>query len=416
MAIKTEKLKNWIAGVSNVAADNSLPKDQYGKTIGLRDGVNVDILTSGKLRRRPGIRQVVADAGAHSAYASDNMLIWATASTLKTRGIDNVVRTALTDIRLSKPLSFVTLNGRTYFSNEKINGIINADGSYEPWGITPPANPPTLSAVAGVYQYQVTCTFVTVSGEESGAPIAAKVLCGDTPTIRVYNIPQSSDGRVVATRLYVTNIDGQLFSHATDVPAGQTIAVLSGFFSNGAALKTQFMQPPPPGQLLEYNNGIIYIASGSNIAMTRPLQYGLHDPAEDFFMYSERVTLLRGVPDGLYLSADQIYYLPKAGTDDVTQVQTMTGKAIEGAVCSLPNSEDIMFVTDRGFYQATLQGQIKNLTEAQVALDFYPRGAMGFIERNGHKAIVAIFDEGSLNPAVSEDFRVNDAARKAARS
>lgn len=416
MAIKTVSLKNWVAGVSNIAADNYLPKNQYGKTIGLRDAVNVDVLTSGKLRRRAGIRQVVADTGSHSVYATDNIMMWATGNTLKVRSSANVIHTVLTDVRLNSPLSYVTVNGRTYFSNEKINGIINYDGTYEPWGIVPPAYPPTLSAVVGLYQYQVTCTFVTATGEESGAPLAALALCGDTPTIRVYNIPQSSDGRVVATRLYVTNIDGELFYRATDVPKGQTIAVLAGFFANGAVLKTQFMQPPPPGQLLEYNNGTIYVATGSNIALTRPLQYGLHDPAEDFFMYSERVTLLKGVPDGLYLSADQIYYLPKAGTDDVSQVQTMVGKAIEGAVCSLPNSEDIMFVTDRGFYQATLQGQIKNLTESQVALDFYPRGAMGFLERNGHKTIIAIFEEGGLNPAVSDDFRANDTARKAARS
>ena len=200
-----------------------------------------------------------------------------------------------------------------------------------------------------------------------------------------------------------------------DVPAGITIATLSGFFDGGAVLKTQFMQPPPPGQFVEYNNGIIIIASGNNIALTRPLQYGLHDPIEDFFMYSERVTMLKGVPDGVYVSADQIYFLPSIGTDQVTQVQTLVAHAIEGAACTLPDTEDVMFVTDRGFVLAGAGGQVKNITDSMLAIDLYPRGAMGYVEHNGHKQVIAIFADGKDNPAVSEDFRAGDKLRKAAR-
>ena len=415
MSIKTKTLNSWPAGISNIAPDNAPPKDQYGRVNGLRDAVNVDVLTSGKLRRRAGIRQIIPDPNAHSLYSFGSMMMWATPTTLKVRR-DGIITTVLTSAKLANPISYVTVNGRTYWSNEDINGIINLNGTYEPWGITPPVTAPGLMSTPGRFMYQVTCTFVTASGEESGAPLAAQITTGELPSIRVINIPQSSDSRVVATRLYVTNTADGIFNRVMDVPAGITIATLAGFFDSGAALKTQFMQPPPPGQFVDYNNGIIVIATGSNLAITRPLQYGLHDPAEDFFMYSERITLLKAVPDGIYVSTDQVYFLPSVGTDDVTQIQTLPARAIEGAVCSLPETEDIMFVTDRGFILGGLSGQTKNLTESLVAVDLYPHGTMGYIERNGHKEVVAIFADGKPNPAVSEDFRAGDLLRKAARA
>lgn len=406
---------DWTAGVSNTAPDNALPTDKYKRVIGLRDAVNVDVLTSGKLRRRTGIKQIVADAGAHSVFVAAGSLVWATANALKIK-TGNDITTLLTSPKLAAPLSYVEVNGRTYFSNEQINGIITEDGEYEPWGIEPPSTAPTLDASAGKHHYQVTCTFVTASGEESGAPLAAQVLCGDVPSIRVSNIPQSSDTRVVATRLYATNIDDGNFQKVMDVPAGITIATLTGYFASGAMLKTQFMQPPPPGQLLEYNNGVIYIASGNNVYRTQPLRYNMYDPMEDFYMYPARVTLLKSVPDGMYISSDQVYFVSGMGTDAVQQLQLLTGRAIEGAATRLPDGEEIVFVTDRGFVKGAAGGQVVNLTEDKMALDFYPRGALGYTERDGHKALLAVFADGQENPAVSDDFRTEDKARKAART
>ena len=404
MANKQVEYKGWDAGVNNLAPDIDLPTDQYGKIIALRDGVNVDILTSGDVRRRSGIRQVVPDANAHSVYANDNIMIWASPTALRVADANLTVRASLMSPKLAKPISYVTVNERTYFSNEDINGIINADGTYEPWGIIPPKAAPALSGAAGNRKYQLTCTFVTKTGEESGAPLGNTISCGDTPNISVSNIPQSSDPRVVATRLYVTNIDGTIFYRAADIPAGITSTALNGFFASGATLRTQFMVPPPPGQLLEYSNGVIYIASGQTVYHTAPLRYGAYKPDDNFYMYAERVTLVKAVPNGLYVGADLIYFLAGAATGDVTQAQVSLGRAVEGAHCELPNTEDVMFVTDRGFIRGSSGGQVTNLTEKQIALNFYARGALGYSESNGHKTVIGLFGESKPNPAIAKDF------------
>lgn len=394
----------WPRGVNNIASDADMPVNERGVVNALRDGVNVDILNTGIARLRPGISQTINDAGAHSAYSNDALFVWATANTLKVSTDLLSFTTVLTDARLEQPISCVDVNGDIYFSNELINGIIRADGSYEKWGIEPPAQAPTASCIAGPNHYQITCTFVTATGEESGAPLGFSFTCADAPSIRINNVPQSTDPRVVATRIYMTNIDGIEMQQVIDLPSGILTWALAGFFAYGQELKTQFMRPPPPGQLLEFHNGTIYIASGSNVFKTQPLRFGMYDPTTNFFMYPERVTLLREVVDGIYIGADQLYFMAGIGTQDVAQIDTMPYRAIEGAVCNVPDSEDIFFISDRGFVRATRSGEVLNLTEPNVVFDFYTRGSLSYTSYDGHKAIIAIFKNGKQNPAVAKDY------------
>lgn len=406
----TVRLVGWPKGVDNRRDDHDIPDDT------LRDGVNVDVLTSGKLKLRPGIVQVASDAGAHSGFSDGSRAVWATATALKVADANFTPATVLSSALLAKPLSYVALHGEIYFSNEDINGKINANGEYEPWGIVGPAAAPTCTPVSvGTRRYQVTCTFVTASGEESGAPLGSEVLCGDTPSIAVTGIPQSGDARVVATRLYVTNIDGGVFYAVKDVPAGVTAWTITGFFASGATLKTQFMEPPPPGQLLTYYNGSIYVASGSTVWRTQPLRYGLCRPDEDFFMYPSRVSLLRAVEDGLYVAAGKTWFLTPeddaANRKTTSQVAVLPYGAIEGAVCDVPDSTDALWLSERGLVRGANQGKVLNITEAQVALGSYERGCLGVNERGGHKAAIAVLRGGIEAPLVSEDYLDAEATR-----
>lgn len=412
------RLVGWPKGVDNRRSDHDIPDDT------LRDGVNIDVLSSGKVRLRNGLTQRVADSNAHSGFSDGTKVVWATPTALKVADANFDSATVLTSALLAKPLSYVALHGEIYFSNEDINGKILADGTYEAWGITPPAAPPTCTPVAvGTRRYQVTCTFVTATGKESGAPIGAEVLCGDIPNIIVTAIPQSGDSRVVATRLYVTNIDGAVFYRAYDVPAGVTAWTLTGFFANGATLKTQFMEPPPPGQLLEYFDGAVYIASGSTLWHTQPLRYDLCRFDEDFFMYPERVTLLKAVDDGLYVGAEKTWFLSAAPavtgastgsrsvTDNAHQKEVFPYGAVERAACSLPESTDVLWMSARGVARGSAGGKAVNLTEAQVAVDSFDSGCLGVIERDGHKAVVAIMQGENAGALVAEDYVEAEALR-----
>jgi hypothetical protein len=110
----------------------------------LRDAANVDVMKSGKLRRRRGISQAVASAGAHSAFADSNYMYWATATTLNRAGVNLSSSVLHTDVGFGLPVSYVSVNGDVFFSNENINGKVTASG-YEPWGVQAPTTAPTLT-------------------------------------------------------------------------------------------------------------------------------------------------------------------------------------------------------------------------------------------------------------------------------
>jgi hypothetical protein len=405
------RINGWPKGVDNRQPDFSVA-DGY-----LRDALNVDILSSGNIRRRRGIRQAVASSGAHSVFSDGNRMVWWTKDTLYYCGTDLVAHALNVDKRYAKPISCVRLNGDIYFSNEDVNGKILATNEYTPWGIIPPVNAPTCAGNGSSRTYQVTCTFVTATGEESGAPLGAVVLCGDPARITVTTIPQSIDPRVVATRLYATNIDDAVFSHVADVPTGTTQWVIQGYFANGARLKTQFNSNPPPGQLLEEHYGTIYIASGNTMWHTDPLRPNIFDNAASFFLFTDRITMMRSVGkqgirehEGMFVSADATRFIPFIGTHRVENWPKYPYKAIEGTGMRLPDNEAVVWFSDSGYIKGLPGGQIENLTEAQISVPEYARGAMGYQATNGHQAIVTILQTPLVPSFASPDVAAEQAA------
>lgn len=398
------KLTGWPSGMDNRAPDTMIPATS------VRDAVNVDFLAAGQPRRRVGMAQRIADAGAHSVFSdNDSRLVYATPTTLKVATPNMAATTILTDARLAKPLSYVEVNGKIYFSNEDINGCITAQNTYEPWGIAPPPNTFSVTTTPGTRYVQVTCTYVTDTGEESGAPVGIITSCVDNPYITVSNLPQPSDSRVTYIRVYISDVDGEECYRAGDVPIGTPVFTYNGYV-RGEILRTDFLIPPPPGQLLTYNNGVIYIATGNMVVQTEPLNYGLYDPGRSFLMYPERVTLCAGVSgpgtNGIYVAADILYFLPNAGSEEqISQVQTLPYRVVEGAWCSLPDSQDIMFFTNRGLVRATTDGKVMNISENQLAVANYERGSMAVVSYNGHQAVM-VFLRGRIkpNPLVAKDY------------
>lgn len=392
-------------GIDTRRPDFDIPKTLF------RNATNVDILSTGRVRRRRGITQVIADPNAHSVFSDGVRLIYATPTTLKLVQSNFAAATLLSDARLNKPLSYVEVNGDVYFSNEKINGKINAAGAYEPWGIVPPPYAPIITKKGATTEtVQVTCTFVTATGEESGAPLAVALPVGEN--VLVSGIPQSTDSRVTTVRIYATELNGRDLFQAADVPAGVTSVTINSPFAKGALLETQFMQPPPPGQLLEYLQGRIFIASGSNVYFTEPLRYGCYDPEANFYMAQQRVTLLRAVNDGLYIGADTTVFVTQAGTEEALRTPVVPYSAVEGAAMTLPDGVSVMWLSDRGFIVGGNGGQIKPVTEATIAMPMYAFGCMGLIENDGHKHAVTILAPPKPSAYVSKDFIVADATRR----
>lgn len=388
----------WSGGLNNRQADYDLASDE------LRDGVNIDILLSGKIRRRRGLSQAFADPGAHSLYADGTHFYWATATALKKGTRDFAVQTLDTGTKYASPISFASLNGTTYFSNESTNGAI-VSGVRVPWGIAPPAAAPAVTgAPSGTQYYHVTCTFITATGEESGAPPSTAALSDDTEVLNLTSIPQPTDARVTAVRIYVSyKGDVELFQHK-DLPVGVTTYTIRGPFGQGQLLRTQFHAPPPAGQLLERYYGYMLVASGSVLYHTAPFTANLVDMRKGYMVFPERITMLAAVNDGVYVSADQTYFIAGFGTTNMSLNPVLPYRAIERASAHIPNSNDVVWLSERGFVLGTAGGAAKNMSEGKVVVENAAGGCLGIVERDGDKRFIAVVADGTPPPLVSSDF------------
>lgn len=403
-------LGRWPLGEVNTSSDVSVPND------GLRLAVNVNLSADGVPSRRKGIRQLIAMAGAHSLYTDGARMYWGGPAGLYMA--DSTGKPTLLDVSTAyaAPLAFVTVNGDTYVTNDAIGTKITAAGVAEPWGIVPPAAAPVPVAAPLVggelgIRMQVTCTFVTATGEESGAPLAAEVIVGSNPSFQIIGIPQSADPRVVATRIYATNVDGQDFYRVADAPNGTLTMAVSGFGGAGMALTTQFNGPPPTGHILEYYAGRILIASGSVLHYTEALRYSLYDNVHNFIQFPARITMVKAVPDGVFVSADRVYFLPALGTDDVSQRVVSLHKAIEGAACNDLGTSDVFWFSERGLMRGSSGGKVEEVTGGRLAMPYYPQGRATMVLSAGSPQVVGVFDYGVPSARTHADFLAEEARR-----
>jgi len=76
----------------------------------------------------------------------------------------------------------------------------------------------------------------------------------------------------------------------------------------------------------------------------------------------------------------------------------------------LPNNEAVVWFSERGYMKGVPGGQIENLTEAQVSVPKYARGATGYQATNGHQAIVTILQTPLVPSYASPDVAAEQAA------
>ena len=417
MATRPDLIPGWPLGMNNTLADVELPKNT------LRDAVNVDIRPNGNVASRAGIVPAILSAGAHSIYSAAGKMVWATATQLYASydGVNKVLLEG-SNANYAANISYVEVNGEVYFVSPLLTGKININGTKEGWGTQAPTVAPTLSTPLSVPAhnasvYQVTCTFVLASGEESGAPLGNLVMCGDVPYINVTAIPQSSDARVKYTRIYATAPDGDEFFRVLDVPAGTTTAVINSYPSGGMSLTTQFNNAPPTGQLVEYHNGRLYVASGNVLWESDALRYGIFDNVHGFTMYPSRITMIKAVTDGMYLSiaGDRTYFLQGMGTDDVVQIPVSRYAAIEGAACNLPESKEVAWFANGvgGVTIGAAGGETRVVTGDNLAVPQYQYGSMTYLPISGNKRMIGVFGSGTPNPLQHPDFTAGNLRRLA---
>jgi hypothetical protein len=401
-------------GVNNRLSDSALGGDM------LRQAINCYLDDAGRLHRRDGHARVETAADGHSLYAGDEGVFFVDGTALRAYSTEaDTVVSLRTDLTASAKMAWLEVNGEMYYSNGHQRGKLR-NGALREWGVEVPAGLPALTAAAGMLppgRYEVLCTFSNDEGEESGAGRSIGITLASDGAIQASILPQPTAAGVVAVNVYMTPTNGAgVFYRAASVVVGTTAVTLTTF-DPAKELKTQFIVPPPAGNVLAYAGGRFFIADGKIVWYTEPYALGRCAIQRSFLMFKDDVTLMAGTKNGLYVAAGKTYFMSAADPATAELDVRLPYGAAFGSLAPMPMYAEAeakwTWRSDRGQVIADENGKITNLQEAQLVLDSCATGASALIEVDGMKQIVSLGVPKADSAAEARDFVEMEVRRRA---
>ena len=371
----------------------------------LSSAVNVDLDEQGQVSRRPGFTATYTGAGLHSLWSGGGYMLCVEGTQLKRMTV--TPSGAITGSVLGsgfmpgKHLAYDLVNNEVYLSNGIVTGRVTSAG-LSAWGVQTPAGQPALTAdtVGGLHNgvYQVAVTFVTTSGEESGARVPQEVVVSEGGGILVTSIPQPTETSVAGIRIYVSPPNEDVLYLTAKLAVGVTASYVYKW-DTGMPLQTMHLDKAPPATSITHLGGRLYGALGNVLYWTEPLRYGLYHPANNWMSFPSNIKAIAAVEGaGLYVIGDKTWFLSGTEPDKFEQTEVLSYGGPEQHSLRVPREAftalniDIadvpVWLSDRGFH-AGLPSGVVNLTEKEVVVDSYKRIAALYREQNGRRQVIA---------------------------
>lgn len=428
----------WPAGIDNLNAETDLTRSDDGKAIiALREATNVDLDRRGSPHRRRGYARVVSGTDCHSFWKAPEFpfALFVDAGTQygwQPGSSAFQVHAGVGPHRVASCFA----GDRAYCTNNVSTWCVTAHGDEMPWGVETPPTPTAIAASNGgldAGEYQVAYTWLTVLGEESGAKIAATVSVPDKGGIDLAAIPQPTSELVRAIRVYRSRANGgngadgsgtdgttnvALFS-AVDIPVG-VLSYRLGASALGRPLRTQFLDPMPPGHIVRHLGGRLHVASGNRIFSSEPLYYGLRHSRKDRRVGS-RITLMECVGDGgdapgMFVSDEKRTYWIGGVDPDKSTIRICypyaavfgTGTIVPGSMFNVETTLPCAYwLAANGVACLGLPGGVVvPLREKQAIAPLAEEGASLFRERDGIRQVLTSLQGASAKRGLS----ISDAA------
>lgn len=374
---------------------------------------NVDVDDSGQVRSRLGTSVVNAAGAMHSLWAEGDVCLVTVGQDLRRVNPDYSL-TQLTRLTTSRRLSYARQQNVIYYSNGVDRGRVTSDGAVG-WGLETPVGQPAAAPTSGGLppgRYRYALTFRRADGFESGTGIAGVVELPAQGGIQFSGIEVSSEPEVVDKCIYISGPNGEEMFRGPVVDNSVTSVAYRGTGSDlTAVLETQFEDPPPPGDIVEWHGGHMYVVTGSTAYYSAPYQYERFCLRDRHISLPGLITMWAPVADGIYASAaGKTWFL--AGTDprELKATQVFDHEAIPGTatrtIVGVSESEEespegeksstaVLWTSTRGICLGGEGGRAENLTDRIATLPGAPRGSgLVLISERGYTQYLAALEGG----------------------
>jgi len=403
-------LVDTFKGINNVLPDDK-SVDGY-----LKELVNLDIDKNNNLFKRKGF--VLRDSSSfHSLWSNENKtrMFAVRDGDLVEIKADSSYTTLVPSIGDSR-VTYDEVDNIVYYTSRFKSGKITNSVAGN-WGIAVPNVIPSLLEANGSMvkgSYQVTTTFETLDGRESGSLLAAVISVSDFSSIVVSNLPVSTDPEIAYVNIYVTLENGDNFNRIAKLPNGTTSYTISSVNFSDRPLETFNLSPAPNGSIVKWAHGRLYVSQDNILWWSEPYQYDHFDLRKNYYYFEEEITAICPTPDGLWVSADKIYYV--AGKDpssarlsekEVAKVVLGSDVKFSGAYIFIENTPlgyKWFVTTNKGIFVLFNDGVILNISERNVSMPEAKSGASAFIQEDGINRYVSLLKEKqkSNNTAIGD--------------
>jgi hypothetical protein len=399
-------INGWVKGMDNIHADNEISLDT------LRRAINVDIMDSGKIRRRRGHALALAVTNGHSLWSNAaGQAYFVEGNQLKKLNA-NVTATLIGAINTGLlPLSYQEVDENVYISSPLARGRLHNDVLHL-WGIALPTQPPTLAETAGILDagtYHAVVTYLTADGRESGPSAETSITLDQPGGITTTALPVPDEAHVTAKRLYLTSANGDVFYKAAEVaPNAQFVTI--GTPVIGQELRTKGKMPPPYAIALAFAGGRVFMVDATDpriVWFTDSMSFDLVDRRKNYYQFPKPVTMIAGTATGmgLYVSSDRIYFIANPGVDgqDMQNRAAFAFPAIARTLAIIQNTLEPIWLTERGACIGKEQGAVQVLAADRVAPGKMMNAASMVRESDSLRQFIAVGDktEGSALEAGS---------------
>lgn len=169
--------------------------------------------------------------------------------------------------------------------------------------------------------------------------------------------------------------------------------------------------PMPPCSIIRQYNGRLYGVADKVMWFTNPYELGSVHRHRNFLQFTSPVTILEPVVDGLWVVSDKTYFYAGGGPDEFVVKPMLNYGAVSGT--SYRHRDGRVFWTSvKGVVMAANSGEIKNLSEENVAMDTGTDGVSVIREENGLIQFVTAINSPTPSPLAATDWIEMEIARK----
>lgn len=342
----------------------------------LASGANITLNDKGYIKRREGFTSVLAGA-IHSLWSDpqggfmvrDGDLVTINPSTVT---VDATVRAGVGGSTVSYARG---ADNDVYWTNGSL--LRRWDGQDDLPVITPPpVLVPSLSVGAGALPagtYLLAFTMSSEGGESPATPVQA------------VTVPDNSSITVSTTEnvnIYMTAPDGDILTYQG---TGTGYPVVT-FVETARRCMTLNRATMPAGQIVRFHRGSMLVASGGILYVSDPYNYGVYNPSKGWFPFSATIDMIEVLDNGIYISADQTYWISDLFEDKLQAV--LPYGAIPGSSVKSPDTKEVYWMTSRGLVLANDNMAVKNLQEDNLEFGDASFGASVYRERDGASHVI----------------------------